>query len=596
MADTKAPQEPAKRALDPASESWNKLPWRKLEQQVYRIQKRIFKAQSRGNTRAVHKLHKLLMKSRSARLLAVRRVTQDNQGKKTAGVDGVKTVQPAQRFVMADQLHPKRWKPKAQPVRRMYIPKPGQAEMRPLGIPTMDERARQALVKLALEPEWEAEFEANSYGFRPGRSCHDAIQAIHSDISHQAKYVLDADIRGCFDHINHQQLLLKLHTYPALRQVVKAWLKAGILTEGQYWPTEEGTPQGGVISPLLANIALHGLEKALWQTCSHAEGKLHIVRYADDFVVFHPTLEGIEKARKTATNWLQDMGLELKPSKTRITHTLRTYQGQVGFDFLGFTVRQFPVGKTHSAKDTRGNLLGFKTIIRPSKEAVKRHIDHLGKIVERAQATPQENLIGKLNPVIRGWTNYYRTSAAASIFSSCDYYLYQQLRSWAVRRHHNKNMQEIKAKYWRTEAHRNWIFRSPQGHPLRSHGETKIIRHVKVKGTASPYNGDLLYWSTRLRHHPLLTGLRGKLLQRQHGKCRWCELHFKDGDHIEVDHLTARSQGGTWKIDNLVALHRHCHHQRHSKLSGGIHDKDCMTEEPDEVETLTSGFEDEPFS
>ena len=199
MAERKAPK--IKPPLDPESETWRKLPWRKLEQHVYRIQTRIYRASQRGKTRTVQKLQKLLMKSQAARLLAVRRVTQDNQGKKTAGVDGVKSVKPEQRLILAERIHPHHWKhQKPKPVRRVWIPKPGKAEKRPLGIPTMLERAKQALAKMALEPEWEARFEPNSYGFRPGRCCHDAIDAIFLAIRYKPKFVYDADIKGCFDH------------------------------------------------------------------------------------------------------------------------------------------------------------------------------------------------------------------------------------------------------------------------------------------------------------------------------------------------------------------------------------------------------------
>src|SRR6202790_623495 len=239
MKDRNAPRvKKPKQPLDPESEAWNKLPWRKLEQHCFRIQKRIYRASQRGNTRAVQKLQKLLMKSEAARLLAVRRVTQDNQGKKTAGIDGIKSVLPKQRLDMAQRIHPQYWKQKhAFPVRRIYIPKPGKAEKRPLGIPVMEMRALQALAKGALEPEWEACFEANSYGFRPGRSCQDAIQAIFLSICKKPKYVLDADIAGCFDNINQEALLLKLNTYPTMRRIVHSWLKAGMLDQGVFAPT-----------------------------------------------------------------------------------------------------------------------------------------------------------------------------------------------------------------------------------------------------------------------------------------------------------------------------------------------------------------------
>jgi RNA-directed DNA polymerase len=244
MKERKAPRE--KKPLDPASEAWNRLPWRKLEKHCFRIQKRIYQASQRGNTRAVQKLQKLLMKSEAARLVAVRRVTQENQGKKTAGVDGIKSVKPQERLVMASEIHPTYWEQQAsQPVRRVWIPKPGKEEKRPLGIPPMIEWCKQALAKMALEPEWEAKFEPNSYGFRPGRSCHDAREAIFNIIRSKPKFVFDADIKGAFDNICQEKLLEKLHTYPHLRRAIKAWLKAGVMDGGNFSPTEKGTPQGG---------------------------------------------------------------------------------------------------------------------------------------------------------------------------------------------------------------------------------------------------------------------------------------------------------------------------------------------------------------
>src|SRR5713226_1412392 len=403
MEETKAPD------AHP-SEEWAALPWRKLEQHLYRLQKRIFKASARGDLKTVHKLQKLVMKSRSARLLAVRRVTQENQGKKTAGIDGVKSVPPAGRFALAETIHPNRMNTrKPKPLRRVWIPKPGKTEQRPLGIPVMFDRACQALAKQALEPQWEALFEANSYGFRPGRGAHDAIAAIFNNIRAKSKYVLDADVKGCFDNIDHQALLGKLRTYPAMRRLVKGWLKAGVMEAMELSPTKAGTPQGGVVSPLLANIALYGMEEAL-TTAYIGENKApsalreapQLIRYADDFVVLHAQEVEVIKAQQIIAAWLTGIGLELKPSKTRLYHTLKEYQGNVGFNFLGFTNRQFPVGKTHTGTNN-GKPLGFKTIITPSKEGVQRHVQELREILQKSQAMPQEELIDQLNPVIHGW-------------------------------------------------------------------------------------------------------------------------------------------------------------------------------------------------
>jgi RNA-directed DNA polymerase len=259
---------------------WQDLPWKDFQRSVFKLQKRIYQAALCDDRKSVHKLQRLLIHSWSARCLAVRRVAQDNRGKRTAGIDGVKRLSPRQRLELALTLTLTQT---AQPVRRIWIPKPGKKELRPLGIPVMRDRAEQALALLALEPEWEARFEPNSYGFRPGRSAHDAIEAIFQAICLQSKYVLDADIAQCFDRIDHQALLDKLDTFPVLRRAVRAWLKAGIMEGEELFPTEHrGTPQGGVISPLLANIALHGLEQAIATVKTGTARKARLVRYADD--------------------------------------------------------------------------------------------------------------------------------------------------------------------------------------------------------------------------------------------------------------------------------------------------------------------------
>ncbi|GHT99450.1 hypothetical protein FACS1894126_5680 [Alphaproteobacteria bacterium] len=328
---------------------WDEIDWRKLERSVFKLQKRIYRASKSGDWKRVHRLQKLLLNSKSAKLLAVRRVTQVNKGKKTAGIDGVKSLSPTRRLKLANELN---LSEKSKPVRRIWIPKPGKTEKRPLGIPIMADRARQALAKLALEPEFEAKFEPNSYGFRPARSCHDAMEAIFNTIHQKNAYVLDADIKGCFDNIGHSKLLKKLNTFPKLRRVIRRWLKSGIMEGDVFQKTKAGTPQGGVISPLLANIALDGLEyetkKALGEELFvYAKGKqskigrkdarnqLSIIRYCDDFVIIHESLELIEKAKEFVQQWLRQMGLELSETKTRIRHTLKSIDGgEIGFKFL----------------------------------------------------------------------------------------------------------------------------------------------------------------------------------------------------------------------------------------------------------------------
>lgn len=535
---------------------WNKINWRKAERLTFKLQKRIYRASERGDVKAVRKLQKTLINSWSNKVLAVRRVTQDNIGKRTAGVDGIKLLTPKQRIKLVSQL---KATGKSQPTRRVMIPKPRTNESRPLGIPTMYDRALQAVVKSALEPEWEARFEPNSYGFRPGRSCHDAIEAIFNSIRYKAKYVLDADIAKCFDRINHKALLDKINTYPRLRKQIKSWLKSGVLDQGEIFPTVEGTPQGGVISPLLANIALHGMEERVKQFVGNSINQryeISLIRYADDFVIIHKDIEVILACHQIIAEWLSDLGLELKPSKTKLTHTLNEYNGNVGFEFLGFHVQQYKVGNYRSTKNSKGIPLGFKTLITPSQPKIQAHLVKIEEVIDTHKTAPQAALISRLNPIIKGWSNYYSTVVSKQTFSKVDHLTYDKLRAWARRRGKGSINKD---KYWRTVGDRNWCFSTKNGIELAQHQATPIIRHVKVKGNSTPYDGDWIYWSKRRGEYPETPTRVATLLKTQKGKCTHCGLYFTPTDIVEVDHIQPRALGGKDEYKNLQLLHKHCH-------------------------------------
>ena len=455
---------------DPANQARDSMPWASLERQVARMQKQIFQACQRGDTQAVHHLQQRLMETEAARLLAVRRVTGENQGRDTAGVDGVKSLTSKERLAMASAIHPDHWKHQPlMPVRRVWISKPGTTERRPLAILPMIDRCEQALAKLALEPEWEAKFEPNSYGFRPGRGTHDAIVAILRALEDRPVFVFDADIEGAFDNINQAALLDKLQTYPALGKAIDAWLKAGVMDGDLFFPSDRGIPQGGILSPLLMNVALHGMEAAVspGSAKGHGAEQPHLVRYADDFVIFHSNLEELQQAAKRATRWLAAMGLHLHEDKTRITHTLTPYREHVGFDFLGFAIRQYPTGK-----GGRGKSPGFKTSITPSEKAIERHMAAIGQRLSKLRSASQAQVIHELNPIIGGWAAYYLGVVPAATLSACDDLMWDLLLRWASQRHPNQDKQWLLTRYWHRSGQRGRVFSTPEGLQLRAHRPT----------------------------------------------------------------------------------------------------------------------------
>lgn len=371
---------------------WDAINWRRANRQVRNLRHRIFRATQRGEWAKVRSLQRLMLRSHANTLVSVRRVTQVNQGRHTAGVDRVVVKTPAARGKLVDQLMTcQPWR--AQPVRRVYIPK-ANGKRRPLGIPTILDRCLQARVKNALEPSWEARFEGTSYGFRPGRGCHDALAKIFLLAApHRRKqWIVDADITGAFDHIDHDFLLRTIGTVPGMG-LIKQWLKAGYIDKSVFYPTTAGTPQGGIVSPLLANIALHGMEEALGvrRDCAGAiRSPRAVVRYADDFVVFCESRDDAERVIVLLCDWLAMRGLHLSEEKTRIVHLTE------GFDFLGSTIRHYP----HRSAKT-----GYKLLITPSKAAVRQITATLRAEWHILAGADITTALNRLNPIVRGWAN-----------------------------------------------------------------------------------------------------------------------------------------------------------------------------------------------
>jgi len=529
------------------TDEWEALPWEQFRQEVFHLQRRIFRASQKGNGK-VHALQKLLLKSKAAKCMAVSQVAEENKGRHTAGVDGQRGLTNRSKWTLAKKLDVNQ---SVSPVKRIWIPKPGKTEERPLGIPTMADRALQALITLALEPEWEARFTPGMHGFRKGRSAHDALATIRFSIQRSPKWVLDADIEKFFDRVNHDALLKKLDTFPAMENAIRRILRSGAIEGSVYSETKVGTPQGGPLSPLLANIALCGLQTALQQAGQkwrlpngNVIGRVPVMAiYADDFVVLHKERHVIERCRDFISEWLAQMGLRLHPGKTRIVHTLEDENGTPGFDFLGHHIRQFHTGK-YAVKPSLNQVF---TEIRPSNDSQRRVYrkiaDCIDKMLSRKKGgqmhpPPEWILIKKLNQISQGWSNFFRYSNAKASFSKLDHRVWWKL--WkALRRRHKKRGREWTVKTFLKSQGGKWQFICPAGPDndeavMNRFAEKPIKRHVSARHDRSYYDGDWAYWATRLGRYPSIPKQWATLLKGQHGKCHHCKERFTQHDRLAL--------------------------------------------------------------
>jgi RNA-directed DNA polymerase len=526
-------------------QSWHHVSWEHTYQVVARLQTRIAKAVKAGNWRKARSLQKLLTRSTSAKALAVRRVTE-NRGRKTPGVDGQTWSDPETKWQAVVTLGNKGYRPK--PLRRIYIPK-ANGDKRPLGIPTMRDRAMQALHLLTLDPVSETTADPHSYGFRRERSTTDAIEQVRNVLGRKAspQWVLEGDIKGCFDNIDHDWLI----THVCMDKVIlRKWLKAGYMEGGYLFPTRAGTPQGGIISPVLANMALDGLQAeldGLFRTVRAArEAKVHLVRYADDFVITGSSRELLEtRVKPLVAGFLAKRGLVLSETKTSITHV------EDGFDFLGWNVRKI-----------RGML-----VTQPSKKNVKTFLRTIRSTLREMRTVKQVDVIDKLMPVIRGWAQYHRTQMASRTFARCDHQIWQALWRWACRRHPNKGKRWIKQRYFRSLKGRDWRY-CDKDKVLPCLSEFRKRTHIKVLAEANPYDPVFNeYFSKRLARKMEQT-LEGRRKLRwlwwgQEGSCPVCGQRITGETGWHLHHVIPKPQGGTDKLTNLVLLHPNCHVQTH---------------------------------
>jgi RNA-directed DNA polymerase len=547
-------------AVSSEAAEWYAIDWQAIHRNVRRLQVRIVKAVKERRWGKVRALQHLLTYSYSGKALAVRRVTE-NQGKKTPGVDREIWDTPEKKIQAVHELKRRGYQP--QPLRRVYIPKSDGKTMRPLGIPTMKDRAQQALYLLALDPVVESTADHNSYGFRQQRSCADAMEQCFKTLSKpNPQWILEGDIKSCFDRISHDWLLAHV---PLDRAILQKWLKAGYLDKHVLHETTDGTPQGGIISPALANCALDGLERLLKEKFPPRRplpslgGKLpcvNFIRYADDFIITGRTKELLEgEIKPLVEQFLQKRGLELSPTKTVITHV------EQGFDFLGQNVRKYPKGKL---------------LIKPSKKNVKVFLDGIRKIIKAALGMSAAELIDWLNPKIRGWANYHRHVVSKRVFRRVDRAIFISLWQWARRRHQKKYPGWLKQKYFEQQGQNNWTFfgesYDDEGIPHKARllhaSRTPIKRHVKVKAEANPYDSDYeTYFEKREEDHMADT-FRGTRTLRflwyfQRGLCPVCNIRITRITGWRLHYGVPRVMGGSTSADNRVLLHPECHDRVH---------------------------------
>ena len=548
-------------------EKWNSIDWPLVEHRVFRYQRRIYRASQDGNQSVVRNLQRRLITSMDSKLLAVRQVTTENKGKRTPGVDEKVYDTPKEKMKLVSHL---KLDGKAKPIRRVEIPKPGRSDQkRPLGISTIEDRAKQALCRLALEPEWEARFEADSYGFRPGRSCHDAIEAAFGALSNKRqqpefrKLLLKVDIEKCFDRISHELLLSKMDSHPIIQKQVEAWLRTGILkgtlrkgSVESLIKNEMGTPQGGVINHLKAWVVTIPAKN---NRTAAKQVALTVIRYADDILVIHKDRTVIKQVKKEIEQWLwKHCKLTLNQDKTKI------YNSSQGFDFLGFTLITIKRNGVDRIK------------VYPSGAEQTQILLNLREVIQKNKAASSYRLITLLKPKIIEWGNYYRYCECKQVFSRISHYLYQKLRAWAFRIDKRHSRRIVKEKYFPSGKtyhfdgsmyEDNWIL---YGKEKNSNGKIreaflprltwiKSKKWVKVKGTKSPYDGDHGYWAVRMTTYRRLPTRVSKLLKQQKGFCTYCKTRFQLNSTMEVDYIQPKALGGKDTYTNLQLLHRHCH-------------------------------------